>query len=104
METFLNKDTKVVNLYKEQYDIYIGRSGKGKSSIWGNPYSAKEHGHDKCISLFKDYIYKKLVSDKILQEELSKLKGMKLGCFCKPKACHGDVLIEMMELFCPDED
>ena len=23
------------------------------------------------------------------------LKGKTLGCFCKPKSCHGDVLVEL---------
>ena len=29
--------TKVVNLYKEPYEVYIGRSGKGKDGYFGNP-------------------------------------------------------------------
>ena len=27
---------------------------------------------------------------------LGELKGKVLGCFCKPKACHGDVLVELV--------
>ena len=27
----------------------------------------------------------------------SGLRGKRLGCVCKPKACHGDVLVELIE-------
>lgn len=29
-------------------------------------------------------------------EELLLLKGKTLGCWCKPEACHGDVLVELV--------
>ena len=29
--------TRVVNLYKEPYDVYIGRAGKGREGPLGNP-------------------------------------------------------------------
>lgn len=91
---------RVVNLYKEPYDVYIGRSGKGKTSLWGNPFSVKEYGHDACIEKFREYITERLESEPALVVELSKLKGKTLGCFCKPKACHGDVILEMIERYC----
>ncbi|MFD1444291.1 DUF4326 domain-containing protein [Thermoactinomyces vulgaris] len=25
------------------------------------------------------------------------MKGKVLGCFCKPRACHGDILVELVE-------
>jgi hypothetical protein len=28
---------------------------------------------------------------------LPTLKGKTLGCWCKPEACHGDVLVEFIE-------
>jgi hypothetical protein len=28
---------------------------------------------------------------------IPELKGKRLGCWCKPDACHGDVLIELVE-------
>jgi hypothetical protein len=29
---------------------------------------------------------------------LHELKGKKLGCWCKPQACHGDILTKLIEL------
>jgi hypothetical protein len=31
-------------------------------------------------------------------QDLHELKDKRLGCFCKPKACHGDVLKKYAEL------
>ena len=37
--------TKVVNLYKERFDVFIGRPSK-----WGNPFTIKKFGRKKDIS------------------------------------------------------
>jgi hypothetical protein len=29
-------------------------------------------------------------------QSLDELEGKTLGCFCKPKPCHGDVLLELL--------
>lgn len=31
-----------------------------------------------------------------LLNDLHELKGKTLGCFCSPLACHGDVLVELV--------
>lgn len=88
--------TRVVNLYKEPYDIYIGRTGKGRKSLFGNPFSVKDFGRDGCIEKFEEYIRNKLNSDEELVKELLLLDGKVLGCFCKPQKCHGDVLVTLI--------
>lgn len=30
--------TKVVNIYKDKFDVYIGRPGKGNDGYFGNPF------------------------------------------------------------------
>lgn len=79
----------VVNKYKEPYDIYIGRGSK-----WGNPFVIGEHGsRDEVIELYRHYLWKQIKIGKITMEDLKALQGKKLGCFCKPKSCHGDVIV-----------
>jgi len=81
--------TKVVNLYKEDYTIYIGRPSK-----WGNPFEIGKDGtREQVLEKYKKYILKKPE----LLSMLPQLKNEVLGCFCKPKACHGDILIELLE-------
>jgi hypothetical protein len=81
----------VVNIKSDQYDVYIGRPSK-----WGNPYSHKDGTLAKFkVSSVKEAIDKYeeyLIQNKELMNSLSELKGKTLGCWCKPKRCHGDIL------------
>lgn len=65
-------------------------------SPFANPFPAKKHGRDESIRLYKDYIKEKL-GDPEIYEQFKKLKGKTLGCWCKPNACHGDALLELLE-------
>ena len=85
-------ECRVVNKYKEKYDVYIGRP-----SIFGNPFSVKEYGREGCIEKYKEYFYKRIKEDVKFKEEVLKLKDKVLGCFCKPLACHGDVIAEYLD-------
>jgi len=81
--------TKVVNVYKDAYTVYIGRPSK-----WGNPFEiGKDGSRGEVLQKYKKYILKRPE----LLEMLPQLKNQTLGCFCKPKPCHGDILIELLE-------
>ena len=86
--------TRVVNLREEHYDVYIGRPGRGKSKEegkWGNPFEIGRDGtREEVIAKYREYILNK---PELLEQIPLELKGKTLGCFCKPKACHGDVLV-----------
>ena len=84
---------EVVNKYKSQYDVYIGRG-----SHWGNPFViGKDGDRDQVIAKYKDLLKQRLRSGDVTRADLLALDGKKLGCFCKPKACHGDVLVDAVE-------
>jgi hypothetical protein len=75
---------RVVNKYREPYDVYIGRG-----SIWGNPFVIGPDGdRDQVIRKYE----KHLAGSPHLIVRLPELRGKTLGCFCAPQACHGDVL------------
>lgn len=79
----------VVNKYKDRYDVYIGRGSK-----WGNPFPiTKTNTREQVIAQYKEWITEG--EGKHLLNDLHELAGKRLGCFCKPKACHGDVLVEL---------
>lgn len=84
--------TEVVNKRDRLYDVYIGRG-----SIWGNPFTVEQFGRDGCIEKYEQYIRDKLRLNPELWQELQKLEGKVLGCFCKPKRCHGDILVKILE-------
>ena len=89
--------TEAVNLYKEPYDVYIGREGKGKSGYFGNPFKL-EKGESRGATLdrFKKYFLDRIEIDLEFKSKILELKGKKLGCFCKPNACHGDIISEYL--------
>ena len=84
--------TKVVNLYKEPYDVYIGRG-----STWGNPFViGKDGDRESVIHLYKKYLWQQILEGRITKRDFQNIQGQTLGCFCKPQACHGDVIIKAM--------
>jgi len=86
------KRTSVVHCKKDPYDIYIGRP-----SPWGNPFIEGRHGdRAKVIEKFHRHAAK----DPFIISNLYLLKGKVLGCWCKPKPCHGDVLAAMVYMTC----
>jgi hypothetical protein len=89
------QNTTVVNLKIAAYDVYIGRKMPGKAaSIWENPYEIGRDGaRSEVIEKYETYI--KNTPNLIAQ--LPSLKGLRLGCWCKPNPCHGDVLVRLLE-------
>lgn len=68
-----------------------------KDSIWCNPFKIdKDTTREKVIELYEAYVHEKLEKSEELKAELLGLKGKTLGCWCKPEACHGDVLIRII--------
>jgi len=69
----------------------------GRGSYWGNPYSMYDEGEsrEEVIRKYKyDFDFDKFPNKK--KEDVYKLAGKRLGCFCKPQACHGDVLADFL--------
>jgi hypothetical protein len=85
---------KVVNLRNSDYDVYIGRAGKGQDGYFGNPFSVAEYGYVVCIAKFREYFYERVQTDIEFKRRVDALSGKTLGCFCFPKPCHGDVVAE----------
>ncbi|MEK6883880.1 MAG: DUF4326 domain-containing protein [Nanoarchaeota archaeon] len=86
--------TKIVNKRTDFYDILICRP-----STFGNPYIIGRDGtREQVIAKFKIYFEKKIEKDLQFRKEVLKLRGKRLGCFCKPNfACHGDVIKEWLD-------
>lgn len=84
--------TTVVNIRNSACDEYIGRG-----TPFGNPYRIGEDGdRQQVIEKFKAYFYKRL-TDEGFRGKVLALKGKKLGCWCVPLACHGQIIAEYLE-------
>jgi hypothetical protein len=85
----------VVNKFKSPYDIYIGRG-----SPWGNPFpidDASGNTREVVIEKYRAHLFRQVQRGDVTIGQLLELDGKTLGCFCKPKACHGDVIASAVE-------
>jgi hypothetical protein len=119
METTSVCNVKVKNI-RPDYDnlkewmcnsnnVYIGRKGivfidgerfPKSDSVWANPFKINEEcSRDDVLKKYKKYMIKKINNDDNLRKKLMKLKGKNLGCWCHPEACHGDILIELIDKY-----
>jgi hypothetical protein len=89
--------TRVVNRRYQEYDVYIGRGSK-----WGNPYTHIKgktkaeflvSNREESIEKYEEWIRQQPE----LLKDLHELKGKRLGCYCRPHKCHGDILVELIE-------
>ncbi len=74
--------------------VYIGdavRHTHYQRSPWFNPAKGRKTNHDRAVNEDRSYILKR----PDLLARLSELRGKVLGCWCYPKACHGNILIEL---------
>lgn len=86
--------------------LYIGRRGvvfiidkatrqkkryPEQSSPYANPYSLKKYTRQECLALYREHLSANPLT--IAQKEQI-LNATKLGCWCAPEPCHGDILIE----------
>lgn len=91
---------RVVHCKRESYDVYIGRP-----SLWGNIYSHKTDSSAKYHCLTREIAIERyerdlrdaLTADRefVIEKYLRPIAGKVLGCWCAPKACHGEVLIKI---------
>lgn len=92
----MTPETRVVNLRRDRYEVYIGR---GRGSKWGNPFLVGVDGERReCVRKFEAWLREQ--PDAIEAAKLE-LLGKVLGCFCArkggvgpddPLVCHGQIL------------
>lgn len=64
---------------------------------WGNPFPMSDgYTRAESIAKYELYVTINLATGIWTEEDLLELDGMTLGCFCAPKACHGDVLVKVI--------
>ncbi len=60
-----------------------------------NPYKiSKDLNREQVVEKYEIYIKEKIEKGEVNLEEL---RGKTLGCWCKPEACHGDVLLRLLK-------
>lgn len=87
---------KVYNQHHKNYPlnaVYVGRP-----TVWGNPFALnpklKGKDREEVIRKYQEWIEhpdQTMLYYRIREE----LAGKDLVCFCAPKACHADILMEI---------
>ena len=85
--------------------LYIGRANAKhglKASILRNPFAIGPDGsRDDVIKLYREYLWECIKKKNVVYDALIKLAhvehDLNLVCYCKPYACHGDVIVKAVE-------
>lgn len=100
--------TRVVNIGRgDAYDVYVGRKGKGHDGYFGNPHVVDSgctcawpvviyHDRADAIATFRRDFAVRIEHDAEFRRRVEALRGLRLGCFCAPDACHADVYAEWL--------
>jgi len=70
--------------------VYVGRP-----SMWGNPFVVGEDGSQgECVELYRQWVAEpeRVTLRRAIRRDL---RGKDLVCWCAPKPCHADVLLEI---------
>ncbi len=99
----------VINLkfYHPSNMIYIGRYNKYANlnkSILANPFKITDTlTREESIAKYKNWLLRNIEAKTAVYDYLKKIqkasqsRDILLGCWCKPEACHGDVIKEILE-------
>ena len=99
-----SKPTTVVRIRRSKgvvvvgCDVYIGRpmfrgGWELLGSKWANPFKLDGSDGDRARALKS---YEEYVRAGPLMKSLDELRGKRLGCWCNPLPCHGDVLVKLV--------
>lgn len=80
-----------------------GRAGVtpvDRTTQFGNPFLLEKdggtHTREESVEDYRAWFKQKVESDPEFRQAVEELRGKKIGCWCKPKACHGDVILEYL--------
>jgi hypothetical protein len=95
--------TKVIHIKNKTgapEEVYIGRG-----SVFGNPIRigyrcplcGEKHDRGQTLVCYRKWLDDMMEADIDFTAEVYALHGKTLVCFCKPLACHGDILAEVTD-------
>lgn len=89
--------TELVNVERHGKD---GVTMIDRTTRFGNKFVLEENGglysRERSIEKYRSWFKNKIRKDPDFRKAVDDLAGQKLGCWCKPKSCHGDVILEYL--------
>jgi hypothetical protein len=86
-------ETTIVNMHHtDAFDVKIDRS-----SIFGNPFYLGTQGdRDAILIKYRTYFLQRIDRDIDFRQQVLGLRNKRLACWCSPKRCHGEVIVEWL--------
>lgn len=88
--------------------VYIGRYNYKfdlQGSKFANPYPVrKPEERGTTIEKYREWVWAEVLEGRITKEDILQLQNKKLVCYCKPKACHGDVVKSLVNYVVNNEN
>lgn len=105
----MSEHTPVVHCKKDEFDVYVGRGQNqahfqdteiGTRGWLGNPHTLEDMTRSDSIMAFASDFHEVLFIEQQQEyiDAVTSLCGSTLGCWCKPKPCHGDVIAHAADL------
>ncbi len=89
-----HEQTTLVNVSRHGRD---GVEMIDRSTQFGNPFRLEKDGGDytreSSVEAYREWFLEKIEDDPEFKQSVEALRGETLGCWCKPKACHGEVIL-----------
>ena len=94
-----NTTTSVINIRHDPSQLQQPNTVRiDRRTKWGNPFVIGLDGdRAEVIQKYRKMLHDKRLAGTLAIDELANLKGKQLACWCKPAACHGDVLASAAE-------
>ena len=68
-----------------------------RTTEFGNPFRLENDGgeytREESVERYREWFVDEVDSNPEFREAVEDLRGETLGCWCKPKSCHGDVIL-----------
>lgn len=96
--------TRVRGKRRVKFDVYIGRKTRNHGdSIFRNQFTVPADGtKEEVIEKFRQWLMGEAFTDHdqirraAILMLIPDMEGLVLGCWCKPKPCHGDILCALI--------
>lgn len=101
-------ETKLVNIRnhgESKVDAYVGgetKSSNFEKSVFVNPFDKAEKGREGAVNHYKPYFYRRYLEESDFRKAAHSAEGKTLGCWCYPRKCHGEVIVDLLNIHIED--
>lgn len=98
--------TRIVNVYRQGYDVYAGSPQNGVSprdvspgqfGFLGNPFEDSCDEQERLVN-YREYFLDRIRNDRRFRLAVLAIRGKRLGCFCEEgQSCHADIISDWLE-------